>query len=207
MRTRSKFKPATFFKSSTFHLPLRRSSANSSGYLETSSRPRGVLCEERRRETINMPFCLIILLREKSREITIDWSANKRLTSLKIVHRRSMIIECWHELSLKHHYAQIIWISKYNTRFFGDYYIKAVVNSNFYRVIYDILVDAIEIPADPDMVHANQVSNVIYVLRHIRYGGLSSAFHEVVVKRDHHQSAVGSLKTSTRWCKMERRIP
>ncbi|KOC67481.1 hypothetical protein WH47_11660 [Habropoda laboriosa] len=45
-RTLSRFRPATFFKSSTFHSPLRRSSANNSGYFETSSRPRGVLSTE-----------------------------------------------------------------------------------------------------------------------------------------------------------------
>ena len=48
-KTLNRFNPATFFRSSTLHFPLRRSSANNSGYLETSSRPRGVLCETKRR--------------------------------------------------------------------------------------------------------------------------------------------------------------
>lgn len=52
--------------------------------------------------------------------------------------------------------------------------------------VFDILVDAVEIPADSDMVHADQVSNVVYVLGHVRDTGLRSAFHEIIVKRDHH---------------------
>lgn len=41
--TRNILSPARFFSSWTLHCPLLRSSANNSGYLETSSSPRGTL--------------------------------------------------------------------------------------------------------------------------------------------------------------------
>jgi len=41
--TLSRLSPATFFRSATVHCPLLKSSAKSSGYMETSSKPLGVL--------------------------------------------------------------------------------------------------------------------------------------------------------------------
>lgn len=76
-----------------------------------------------------------------------------------------------------------------------DTYFQLLIDSTIY-LISNVLVDAVEIPADPDMVHANQISNVIYVLRHVRDAGLRSAFHEIIVKCYHHQPAVISLETS-----------
>lgn len=69
-----------------------------------------------------------------------------------------------------------------------------MINNTSTYLVFNVLVDAVEISTDSDMVHANQVSNIIYVLGHVRDASLRSAFHEIIVKRDHYQSAVISLE-------------
>lgn len=69
---------------------------------------------------------------------------------------------------------------------FDMYFEKLLINSTSIYFVFDILVDAVEISADSDMVHTNQVSNIVYVLSHVRNTGLRSAFYKIIVKRDHH---------------------
>ena len=45
-KTRKKLSPASFFKSSNVHIPLAINVENSSGYLDTSSKPAGALLKE-----------------------------------------------------------------------------------------------------------------------------------------------------------------